>query len=242
MDNIKKIFIAFTIIFTVAVAFVSSNLYFNFWPELNSFFAESESDGAEPPKEQQSQLAETQIQPQSPPATKPEVIDGAVLQERYESAQQYEPTPDEIAEEQAFETEQIAEAEQWLKDLDAEQRIAGIEQLAAYPSPKAEQLMVERLKNDKSDEIRIAAADNLSYIEVPTVATQDALVQALQDKNEELRTSALNTLESFVASLEDEDETAKRIVGLLKKQLKSQQVPSDIKEAIKEYLSDQFEN
>jgi hypothetical protein len=42
--------------------------------------------------------------------------------------------------------------------------------------------------------------------------------------------------------LEDDDPTAKRIVGLLRKQVKSQQVPAAMREEIKEYLTDQFEN
>jgi len=233
MTIFKRILIVLTVPIIAVGAVVLGNGYFNFWPALNSLFE------TVPAVENASTL------PTEPPAvaSKPApVVDSSVLLERYQASQQHEPAPEELAEEQAFETEQIEEAQQWLKDLASEQRVSGIEQLAAYPSEKAEQLMVERLKQDASEEVRIAAADNLSYVEVPTIATQDALIQALQDGNEDVRTSAFNTLQSFVASLEDDDPTAKRIVGLLRKQLKTQQAPASIREDIKEYLTDQFEN
>lgn len=228
----KRILIVLIVLFAIGGAIVLGNGYFNFWPELNSFFE------ATSPETEESPFPDEQAEVIS----KPEPIDGTALLERFEVAQQYESSPEEAAEDLAFESEQIEEAQQWLLNLDSEQRLAGIEQLAAYPSPKAEQLMVEALKNDKSEEIRSAAADNLSYIEIPTVATQDALIHALQDSGEDVRNSALNTLESYVASLEEDDATAKRIVSLLKQQMKSKQVPADIKDSIKDYLTDQIQN
>ncbi len=234
MITFKRILIGLFILGFVGGTVVLGNTYLNFWPELTALISPEQAI-------EQSKLEQPKIEP-SKPEIKPEMVDGSALQDRYAASQQYEPAPEEIAEEQAFESEQIEEAQQWLQDLDSEQRMAGIEQLAAYPSPKAEQLMVERLQKDKSDEIRSAAADNLSYIEVPTSTTQDALIHALQDGNEDVRNSALNTLESYVASLEDDDATAKRIIGLLKSQLKSQQVPADIRESIKEFLTEQVEN
>jgi hypothetical protein len=233
MTMFKRILIVLIVLIIAVGAVVLGNGYFNFWPELNSLVE------AAPVVEK---VATVPAEPPKVASKAAPVVDGAVLLERYEASQQHQPNPEEIAEEQAFEAEQVEEAQQWLKDLAPEQRVAGIEQLAAFPSTKAEQLMVERLKQDASEDVRIAAADNLSYIEVPSTATQDALILALQDKHEDVRSSAFNTLQAFVASLEDDDPTAKRIVGLLRKQVKSQQVPAATREEIKEYLTDQFEN
>lgn len=118
----------------------------------------------------------------------------------------------------------------------------GLEQLTAYPSPESERLMLDILNKDMSDEMRAAAADYLSYVEEPSLATPNALFNALGDYNEDVRSNALNTLESYVASLDEDSATAKRIVNFLKKQSKNKQLPKDIRQEIKAYLSDQFDN
>lgn len=202
----------------------AGSFVFLYWPQIEALFAAK------------------QQQETSNVDTKQPVIDGAVLLERYESAQQFQPTPEEIAEEKAFELEQIAQARIWLLDLNPEQRIAGLEQLSAYPTRAAEKLMVEQLLKDESEAVRAAAAVSLSYIEQPSSLSLDALNHALHDINEDVRNSALNTLQSFVTSLEDDKSTVKRIVTLLEKQAKSKQLPADTRLAIKGYLEDQFGN
>ncbi|MGY6276422.1 HEAT repeat domain-containing protein [Methylomonas sp. MgM2] len=118
----------------------------------------------------------------------------------------------------------------------------GLEQLTAYPSPQSEQMMVDILQTDMSDEMRALTADYLSYIEEPSLATQNALIDALNDRNEDVRSNALNTLESYLASLDEDSATARRIVNSLKKQSKNKQLPGDIRQEIKAYLSEQDEN
>jgi len=178
----------------------------------------------------------------SKPTLNSEKVDIALLTERIQTAQLHEPTPEEIAEDKAFEAEQIEEAKRSLLDLDIEKRIEGLEQLTAYPSPQSEQLMLDILKKDMSDEMRASAADYLSYIEEPSLATQDALIQALNDSNEDVRNNALNTVQSYIYALDEDSASAKRIVDLLKKQARNEQLPADMRESIKEYLIDHFGN
>jgi len=164
------------------------------------------------------------------------------LLERYESSQFIAPTPEQIAEENAVQAGQIELARQWLLNLDAERRVAGIEQLAAYPTPESEQLMADTLKKDLSSDVRIAAAQNLSYIEAPTPATLQVLIHALQDQDQEVRLSALSSLQSYLHSLEDVSVEAKKIVRLLKNAAKNTQIPEDTRAVIKDSLADMADN
>lgn len=173
------------------------------------------------------------------PKNKPVAVDGSLLLERFEASQQYEPTPEEIAEDAAFEAEQIAQARQWLTDLDPEQRIVGAEQLSAYPTAEAEKYLVEVLIGDHVGEVKVAAANSLSAIKTPSLKTREALIGSLQDPDEDVRNSAFNTLQLFL-STDSETSDAKKTLSLLKKQLKSKFVPQEMREAIKDYLLDQF--
>lgn len=167
------------------------------------------------------------------------LIQGEELMARFEAAQQYQPTPEEIAEDAAFEVEQIEQARQWMSDSNPEQRIIGAEQLTAYPTPEAEQLLVDILSKDAVDEVRLAAANSLSVIKTPALKTREALVAALQDSYEEVRFGALNTLQTYLG-VDSESSAAKKTLAMLKKQLKSKQVPQETRQAIKDYLLDQF--
>lgn len=187
----------------------------------------------------QNQPADDQSQPVD--AKEPIAIDSAQLQSTYQAAQLQESSPEEEEDEQAFDAEQIEEAKQLLLDLDAKQRMEGLEQLSAYPNVEAEKLMVDALKKDTSEDVRAAAAENLSYIEQPSLETQNALISAMQDSNEDVRNNALSTLESYLMSLEDDDASAKRIVSLLQKEANSKQIPEDMRTAINEFLAEQLE-
>lgn len=163
-------------------------------------------------------------------------IDGAGLIERYQSAQQYQSTPEEITEDNAYTAEQISQAGEWLSDVDAEQRLMGAEQLGAYPSTESEKLLVEALNKDRDEQVRIASAVSLSYMHTLSHASQKALIDALQDDSEELRSAAFSTLQALV----NRGESVKQILNLLKKQMKSKKTPIETREAIKDYLLDQF--
>lgn len=152
----------------------------------------------------------------------------------------YQSTPEERAEEEAFEVEQVGLARRWLSDLDIEKRIMGVEQLAAYPSPRSENLLVGALKKDPEPQIRVLAAEHLSYMRQPSLGAQEALIAALYDINEEVRMSAFNTLQYYLASSEQEGD-AQRIVGLLKHQMQNGKLPLNTRKVIEDYLSDQAE-
>lgn len=152
----------------------------------------------------------------------------------------YQSTPEERVEEEVFEFEQVELARQWLSDLDIEKRIMGVEQLAAYPSLRSENLLVDALKKDSEPQIRVLAAEHLSYIQQPSLSAQEALIAALYDINEEVRISAFNTLQYYLASSEEEGD-AQRIVGLLKRQMQNGKLPLNTRKVIEDYLSDQAE-
>lgn len=217
-----KLLMAFCFLILIGMLFFSGYEKFKQWPE---------------------KISESPDKPQAPEIkeSKP-LVDGQILMERFETAQAYVPTPEDMAEEAAFEAEQIEIARQWLHDLDAEKRMAGLEQLTAYPSLAAEQLMLDVLGKDQSDEIRAAAANYLSYMDKPSLAAQNALFKALGDQNEEVRDNALNTLESFIDTLDEDDTASKRIASLFRQQVKNKRLPVDTRKSIQAFISDRLEN
>jgi len=216
MNSVKKVFVkrVFVVFAAILMAFVS----IGYWSEIRTLFQPNTSD--------------------KPLTVEHKPVDGSVLLERFQSAQIYQPTPELIAEERLVDAEQIKLAKTWLLDINAGQRIAGVEQLAAYPTPEAEQAIVDALQKDPSYEVRAAAAVNLSFVKEPALVTQNALINALADLNEEVRFNALNTLQSYLYSFENDNATAISIAMLLKRQLTNKSVPMEIRNAIKNILED----
>ncbi|WP_367154541.1 HEAT repeat domain-containing protein [Methylomonas sp. HYX-M1] len=217
----KQLYIGLTLVLAAAVIVVPSAFWASqHWSEIQRFFGLQE--------------AQTQEAAEANPA-----LDPAAMQERLEAAQNYQASEEDAAEEAQADMEQIEEAGKLLADASVEQRVAAIEQLSAYPSPKSEQLMRAALQQDKAEAVRAAAADYLSYIEVPTRETVEALSQALLDGNEEVRDNALNTLQYYAGAVEDDDPVVKMVFEQLKIQQKNKKVVADIREAIQEFLADE---
>ena len=72
-------------------------------------------------------------------------------------------SPEEIEEAIRTDEEQVAYAREWLESADPHQRVNGAEQLSAYPTAQAKELLVETLANDIDPEVRSAAARSLEF-------------------------------------------------------------------------------
>lgn len=149
------------------------------------------------------------------------------------------PTDEQLLEEQQVIAEQIEEAKLWLADVDAKQRISGAEQLSAYPTPEAERLLVMVMKTDPDAGVRSAAAESLAFVKKPKPSSIDALLLAMQDMDEEVRSIAFSTLQTIVNRAETEPKTSKLIFGKLKRLMGKGMVDSDSRDAIREFLQDQ---
>lgn len=148
-------------------------------------------------------------------------------------------SPDEMADDDQIEKEQVAEAMTQLGSSNDEERIEAVEQLGAYPSPETEATLGQLLTTDANAEVRNAAALSLGSLDEPSDATIAALMSALEDQNEDVRFSALSTLEDFMLGLEEDAPNHQRIQDGLKLKAASRSVPEDLKESINEVLKDQ---
>lgn len=147
-------------------------------------------------------------------------------------------TEEQLAEEQAVEAEQVEQARIWLGDADPAQRVTGAEQLSAYPTPAAETYLLKALHDD-SEQVRAAAANSLATFKQPTVKTYDALIQAMQDGNEDVRFNAWSTLSIYLNRVDFPSKTARRIQLKLAKLLKQGRFLGDIEVGVRDYLRDQ---
>jgi hypothetical protein len=149
------------------------------------------------------------------------------------------PTPEQVEEDARVEKEQVETAAAWLQDADSKQRVAGAEQLAAYPTPEAEKLLAETLGSDLTPEVRAAAAQSLDSFKKLQESTIRVLMDALEDPDEDVRLGALNTLQSRYARLDGvKPVEAKNILASLKKKAKSPQVPLETQQIIVDFLHD----
>lgn len=147
-------------------------------------------------------------------------------------------TEAQIAEEQQIEIDQVEQAGQWLEDVDVHQRVSGAEQLAAYPTATAEGYLIKALQQDSEGEVRAAAAESLSAIKTPKIRTFDVLLSALADNDEDVGFKALNSIQSLLNRIADNAKLRKQVELKLKRQMKSGHLPSQMREAIKDYLLD----
>jgi HEAT repeat protein len=145
---------------------------------------------------------------------------------------------DESFDEAQIEREQIAEALSHLNSQKEEERIEAVEQLGAYPSPDTEATLSQLLTTDSNPEVRNAAALSLGSLDVPSDATLASLLTALDDQSEDVRFSALSTLEDFMLGQDEDSQTYKRIRSGLSAKVDSQSLSEDLKDSIKEVLKD----
>lgn len=147
--------------------------------------------------------------------------------------------PDEMAEDEEVEREQISAAMTQLNSTNDEERIEAVEQLGAYPNPETEATLSHLLIADRNPEIRNAAALGLGSLEEPSEATIGALLSALDDANEDVRFSALSTLEDFMLGQEEDSNLYRRIHDSLSAKAASRGLPEDLRDSINEIIRDQ---
>ncbi len=146
---------------------------------------------------------------------------------------------DELLDDDQIEKEQIAEAMTQLGSTNDEERIEAVEQLGAYPNPETEATLGQLLTTDANAEVRNAAALSLGSLDGPSDATIAALMSALEDQSEDVRFSALSTLEDFMLGQEEDSTNYRRIQDGLRLKAASRSIPEDLKESINEVLKDQ---
>jgi len=150
-------------------------------------------------------------------------------------------TEEQLAEERAVDDEQVEQARIWLTDNDAAQRVTGAEQLSAYPTPAAENYLLEAL-HDVNGEVRAAAANSLSAFRNPGAKTYEVLIKAMQDGEQDVRFNAWSSLGMLLNRPDLPVKTGKKIQTQLAKLLKQGRFVDDIEDGVREYLQDQQGN
>jgi hypothetical protein len=147
---------------------------------------------------------------------------------------------EEMSEDEAQEEmEQIAAAMSLLESNKDEERLEGVEQLAAYPNLESEMMLCQLLMTDVNDEVRSAAAQGLEAIDSPSDSTIADLLNALEDEAEDVRLSALSTLEGYMLGLEENSENYKKIKSGLIAKAANPSISIDTRDNINEFLKDQ---
>lgn len=138
-----------------------------------------------------------------------------------------------------LEQEQITTAMELINSADKEERIEGVELLGAYPNPESEAILTQLLTNDQASDIRNVAALSLGAFEVLVDSTINDLISALVDESEDVRFSALSTLENYMLGLEEVSVSRKTIHSQLTAKTLSSELPQDTRDALTDILSDE---
>jgi hypothetical protein len=138
-----------------------------------------------------------------------------------------------------LEQEQITTAMELINSADNEERIEGIELLGAYPNPESEAILTQLLTNEEASDIRNVAALSLGAFEVLVDSTINDLISALADESEDVRFSALSTLENYMLGLEEVSNSRKTIHSQLTAKTLSSELPQDTRDALTDILSDE---
>ena len=136
------------------------------------------------------------------------------------------------------EKEENARAQGLLSSKNDEQRIEGLELLGAYPSPINEAILIRYLRSKENPEIRSTAAISLSTLENPTTSTIDGLLDTLEDLSEDVRFSALSTLEDYLTMEENNSSIHRHIQAGLRAKLQSKRLQVDIEKEIDDIVRD----
>ena len=145
--------------------------------------------------------------------------------------------PSPVAED-APEKSELARAQQLLASTNEYQRIEGLKLLGAYPSPVNEVILVGYLKSQENPKIRGTAALGLSTLGKPSVSTIDTLLSALEDSSEDVRFSALSTLEDYLIFAKQDSAAQQRIREGLRAKLQSNRLQADIQKDIDDIVHD----
>lgn len=152
------------------------------------------------------------------------------------------PGSEELSPEDAeVEREQIQEAMKLLSSPTETERVEAVEQLGAYPNPQTEVTLTQILAGDSSADVRNAAALSLGSLENPSPATISTLMGGLKDASEDVRYSALSTLEDFLLSQEENTPLYINIRNGLESMSQTGGMPEDLKESIAEVLKGQVQ-
>jgi HEAT repeat protein len=108
-------------------------------------------------------------------------------------------TTEQLDEDARMEAEQVSIAAGWLNSANPQLRVGGAEQLAAYPTVEAEQLLRHALRTDPNPEVRSAAAQGLKRFKAPAEDTISALLTSLADAAPDVRSAALLSLEGLLS-------------------------------------------
>jgi hypothetical protein len=217
--SITRIFIFTLLILSGVVAFMLFNLESNS-PDTGNMDTSSESQNS-------AQAPVTPVAPSAP----------LIAQSKFDTN---EIQDEEMSEDEAQnEMEQIAAAMTLLDSNKDEERLEGVEQLAAYPNLESEMMLCQLLMTDVNDEVRNAAAQGLEVIDSPSDSTIADLLNALEDEVEDVRLSALSTLEGYMLRLEENSENYKKIQSGLIAKAANLSISIGIRDNINEFLKDQ---
>lgn len=149
------------------------------------------------------------------------------------------PTPEELEEEARYDEKQVELAGSWLNSPQTDKRVAGAEQLSAFPTPEAERILTGTLTLDFDPEVRKTAAQSLSVFRHPTDKAVAALLGALGDDDEEVQMAAFNTLIQIAGKLENGSASLRNLFTGLKNQAASRRTKAPTRRAINAFLQDQ---
>ena len=138
-----------------------------------------------------------------------------------------------------FEMEQFDDAMDLLNGSKEDGRIEGVEQLGSLTGEESEMMLAKLLITDINPDLRNSAAQSLETFELPLESTITDLVSALEDESEDVRFSALSTLQTYMLRLEEGKESYKKIELALKDKAANQSIHVDTREAINDFLKAQ---
>ena len=138
-----------------------------------------------------------------------------------------------------FEMEQFDDAMDLLNGSKEDGRIEGVEQLGSLTGEESEMMLAKLLIMDINPDLRNSAAQSLETFELPLESTITDLVSALEDESEDVRFSALSTLQTYMLRLEEGKESYKKIELALKDKAANQSIHVDTREAINDFLKAQ---
>lgn len=149
------------------------------------------------------------------------------------------PTPEELENEARYDDMQVTQANIWLNSPQPAKRLSGAQQLSAFTTPEAEQILADTLTLDFDPAVRQAAAQSLAAFKKTTDKTLAALLAALEDDSEEVQAAALNTLLGIEARMVNGSADMKKFFAALAKKTKSRRVKGPIRDALISFMKDQ---
>jgi HEAT repeat protein len=137
------------------------------------------------------------------------------------------------------ESQQLKLAKQLLESKKPSDRIEAAERLSAYPSLEMESMLLKALREDANSDVRNAAAAALGSLEDPSRASISGLLDAIDDSQENVRFSALSTLEDYLLGLDPQSPGFLAISNGLRSKLENRKLPTNLRASIREALKTQ---